>query len=405
MANKALAGTKVVEYAQFAAGPYCSKLLGDLGAEVIKVEPPEGDIARKRGPFPNDIPDEEKSGLFLHTNTNKKGITLNLKNTKGQELFKRLTQDADVVVEDSVPGTMQRWKLGYKHLSQTNPKLVMTSITPFGQTGPYRKYKANYLTIGHANGIGYLTPYQARNPQVREREPIRIGSYYYEFCSGLFGALGTMAALFSRRLTGKGQQVDISKQEAIMSLIRNYIAAYFDDKHSIHRADDFAFSAAPNLFPTKDGYIIIVTTEPAQWDGMMDLMNHPEWAKQEIFNEQNRRHHAFEYFELISEWTKNQPKDFLFRELQKRGAPAAPIANVAEVPTFEHLKERNFFVELDHPIAGKLSYASALAGFSRTPMALERPAPLLGQHNQEIYCGRLSLNPGDLAKLRGEGII
>ena len=181
MPDKALSGIKVLEYAQFVSGPYCTKLMADLGAEVTKIEPPEGDIARKRGPFPGDIPHHERSGLFLYNNTNKSGITLDLRSVEGRERFKKLVTETDIFIEDTPPGTMSKLGLDFNTLIEINPRLIMTSITPFGQTGPYKDYKAYYLNVSHASALGYLTPVIQKVSSRPKREPIREGGLIAEY--------------------------------------------------------------------------------------------------------------------------------------------------------------------------------------------------------------------------------
>lgn len=176
MGQKALTGVKVLDYSQLVTGPYCARLLADIGAEVIKVEPPSGDIARTRGPFPGHTPDPEASALFLYNNFNKLGVTLNLESSRGQDIFKELIKDADILIEDSSPGTMERLGLDYKSLQKVNPALIMASITPFGQTGPYKDYKANYMTTFHASGLGAITlPEPQWGKKILERPPVREG--------------------------------------------------------------------------------------------------------------------------------------------------------------------------------------------------------------------------------------
>jgi crotonobetainyl-CoA:carnitine CoA-transferase CaiB-like acyl-CoA transferase len=209
MAETALDGLKVLEYCQMISGPYCGKLLADLGAEVIKVEEPSvGDVARTRGPFPGDVTHPEKSGLFLYLNTNKLGITLNLGTASGRELFRRLAEQADVLLEDRPPGEMAKLGLDYASLSAINPRLIVTSITPFGQTGPYRDYKSYHLNLYHASGHSSFF-YVA--PRERRKEALVVaGGEVGDYDGGLSAAVATLAALFARLATGQGQHIDIS---------------------------------------------------------------------------------------------------------------------------------------------------------------------------------------------------
>jgi len=201
MPDKALSGTRVLEYAQFVSGPYCAKLMADLGAEVIKIEPPQGDIARKWGPFPGDVPHPERSGLFLYNNTNKYDVTLDLVSTEDKEIFKKLIEDTDVFIEDTPPGAMGKLCLDFGELRKINPRLVMASITPFGQTGPYKDYKAYYLNVSHGSGLGYTCPQFPDDPSILEREPLREGGLIAEYDCGICAAVATLSALYLSRST------------------------------------------------------------------------------------------------------------------------------------------------------------------------------------------------------------
>ncbi|MBE0415834.1 MAG: CoA transferase, partial [Dehalococcoidia bacterium] len=365
MPDKALSGTRVLEYAQFVAGPYCAKLMADLGAEVIKIEPPEGDVARRRGPFPNDIPHPERSGLFLYNNTNKSGITLNLDSTEGKEIFRRLIKDIDIFVEDTPPGMMKKLGLDYAALKEINPRLIMTSITPFGQTGPYKDYKAYYLNLSHGSGLGYTTPYNPLDPHILEREPVMEGALIGEYDSGLFAAVATLSALYLCVFTGRGQHIDVSKQEVLLHHLRVHMANYFDDGHWEHRADKDMLNAWGGVFPCKDGYIYTIFIEDQQWRGLVDLMGNPQWSKEEKFSPEKRRElRAEEVYPLLMPWIAEHTREEIFHGLQNRGCPACPVYKVGEVPHTEHMKARGFFVDLEHPEAGRLSYPSGLAKFS-----------------------------------------
>ncbi len=224
MSEQALSHLKVLELCNFVCGPYCTKLLADLGAEVIKVEPPGvGDESRRRGPFLNDIPHPERSGLFLYLNTNKSGITLDIKTTKGRGILKELIKKTDILVEDNPPKVMKELGLTYHELKKINPRLVMTSITPFGQTGPYRDYKAHEMNLYHAGGEGYLLPIQS--PDLT-REPVKAGGLVGDCICGLSSAIATLAAAYNMKETGVGQHIDVSKQDVLMTMVLLEIAMY-----------------------------------------------------------------------------------------------------------------------------------------------------------------------------------
>ncbi|MFW6126436.1 MAG: CaiB/BaiF CoA transferase family protein [Chloroflexota bacterium] len=404
MPGQLLAGTRVLEYAQFVSGPYCARLLAGFGAEVIKIEPPEGDLARQRGPFPHDNPHPERSGLFLYNNVNKLGITLDLQSSEGRDIFRRLASQVDILIEDTPPGTMQALGLGYDTLKETNPRLIMTSITPFGQTGPYRNYKAYYLNLSHASGLGYSTPL---DPQVVQREPLREGGLIGEYDCGTTAAIATLSAVYARIFSGTGQYIDVSKQEALLHLQRPEVALCIGDGETISRGDTDHVDALSGLYPCKDGYIYAVFSEDHHWHALVDLMGNPEWASDEKFSTVERRRQLTkeDTHPFLLPWFAEHTRDEVLHGLQQRRVPLGPIYRVEEVPHTEHMKARRFFVELDHPEAGRLSYPSAVAKFSQSPVNLKRPAPTLGQHNQDIYGGMLGYSAGELRQLGDRGII
>jgi crotonobetainyl-CoA:carnitine CoA-transferase CaiB-like acyl-CoA transferase len=370
MAEGPLSGVKLVEYCSFVSGPFCTKLFADLGAEVIKVETPEGDEARKRGAFLDEIPHPERSGLFLYLNTNKLGVTLNIHSATGRDIFKKLVADADILVEDRPPGEMEKLGLNYKVLKEVNPSLVMASITSFGQDGPYRDYKAYYLNTYHASGAGYVLP--AASPNA-DREPIKGGGFVGECDAGVSASVAILGALYWRRAGGTGQYIDISKQEAQMALERVNIVRYYElgkspTRYEINRVRD-------TLLRCRDGgYIMVVLHPDKQWKGVVEAMGTPKWTKQEKFGTHKVRESNF-----------NELREQVFKSPQTQA--------------------RGFYVEIEHPAAGTLMYPGQPYQFSKTAPRNNRGAPLLGQHNEEVYCRRLGYTKQDLVKLREAGVI
>ncbi len=404
MSKKALAGVKVLEYARFVAGPYCGKLLADLGAEVIKIEPPgAGDLSRKEGPFPDDIPHPEKSALFLYLNTNKFGITLNVDATPGKGIFKSLIKDADVLIEDESPRSMWERRLDFKILGKINPGLIMTSITPFGQTGPHAPCKAYPLNSVHAGMLGYMTPWVSRWP---DREPIQPGGYLGEYGSGLSAAVATLAALYVQRLNGQGQHVDISKQEAIIALNRVNAPQFPNYGESDTRFVNLS-GLLGDIVPCKDGYVVFQINETHHWQGFVRLIGSPEWALDPVYLEGEERGKRFmkEIRPRVIEWAKDYTKEELYHKGQAANCPFAVVNSPEDVFNSEQMKARGFFVDVEHPVAGRIKQAGAPFIMSETPWAVERPAPTLGQHNEEILCERLGYSKQELVELRREGII
>lgn len=402
MAVGPLSGVKLIEYCSFVSGPYCAKLFADLGAEVIKVETPAGDEARKRGPFLNDNPDPELSGLFLYLNTNKLGVTLNLDSAEGHGIFKKLIANADILIEDRPAGEMERLGLNYEALKQVNPDLIMASMTPFGQYGPYRDYKAYYLNLYHASGAGYVLP--AASPNA-DREPIKGGGFVGECDAGVSASVAILGALYWRNAGGTGQYIDISKQESQMALERVNIVRYYElgknpTRYEINRVRD-------TLLRCRDGgYVMVVLHPEKQWTGLAEALGNPEWVNDEKFNTQKAREANFGDLRarLREEALKYDTADLFYR-VQAQGTACAPVCSAEQVFESPQTKARRFYVEIDHPMTGPLMYPGLPYQLSRTAPQNNHGAPLLGQHNEEVYCNHLGYTKQDLIKFREAGVI
>ena len=282
MPAMALEGVRVLEVTRYISGPFCAKLLANYGAEVIKLESPEsGDPARQRGPFPNDMPHQEKSGLFLYLNANKKGVTLDITSPTGQQLFKRLVETSDILIENLTPGEMASFGLGYESLKEINPRLVMTSITPFGQTGPYRDYQFTELTLFAMTGAMF-------REGIPEREPLKYGGEITQYFAGCTGAAVTMSATFKALLTGQGEWIDLSAMECMA-----------DHPHQIAYRMPFAYSgerdtrrepSASRLlglprgtFRCKDGHVTLFPLGFRMWPYVARLIGRPELVEDPRF--------------------------------------------------------------------------------------------------------------------------
>lgn len=415
LAEKALTGIKVLECAQFVSGPFCAKLMADLGAEVTKVEPPGvGDVARSRGPFPNDVPHPERSALFLYLNTNKQSVTLNLEKPKGRELFKELVKEVDVLVEDTSPQTMPRLGLGYNDLKAINPQLVMTSITPFGETGPYSKYKSYYLNTFHAGGQGYTLPGGLGWLLFSDREPLKAGGFVGEYYSGVGAAVATVACLYGRELTAMGQHIDCSQQEILLGLMRHDFNKYNDGWIETRASRSFPLAG---LMQCKDGFVQVMPLYTHLWDRLLDAMGNPDWSKEEryqfsrvgfypttdepseITKDRNRVN------DLLAEWALKHTKDEIYYEVQAKGCPVGKVCTPEDIINDKQLQAREFFVEIDHPETGKMVYPGWPYKYSETPATIRRRAPLLGEHNEQIYCQRLGHSKAELVRMRQAQII
>ncbi len=405
MSAQALSGVKVVEWGEFISAPYCAKMLADMGAEVIKVEEPgSGDEARRYGPFPNDIPHPERSGLFLYLNTNKLGITLNPRLATGRAILKELLKEADIFVENRPPRLVEELGLDYASLSQVNRRLIVTSITPYGRTGPYRDYKGYDLNIQMAGGSGGVLGNLGR-------EPLGFPGDQGHYQGAISAASATMVALLAQRRDGLGQQVDISESEVIATLQRGYGPTNFVYRGVVakrlgHRSSGLMWPYG--VFPCKDGYVIILTMEDYHWKWFVEAMGNPEWAFDPRWKDAGsfgRVKYADELEAHLIGWLMDHTKDEVMELAQSHGCPFMKV-NTAEAGLESlHLKAREYFVAVEHPEVGTLSYAGAPVKLSQTPWRVVRRAPLLGEHNEAILCGRLGYSREYLAELRRAGVI
>lgn len=401
--EQALSDVKVLDLTQLIVGPYCSKLFADYGAEVLKIEKPgSGDPARKLGPFKGGVPHPEKSGLFLHLNTNKRGITLNLKNKEGKKIFEELVKKADILLESYPPGVMDKLGLGYKTLERINPKLVMTSISDFGQTGPYRNYKGSDMIFQGWGGP--MHSYGLPN-----RSPVKKGGTVTLYQAGTLAALATIIAFYAARYQGVGQQVDFSIFEAEAGCIDRRSAqclAYQYNGEITPRVDVRDMARYPHgIYPCSDGYFEIaggymVWPRIAAMIGRMDLADHELLSSPRAMVDPAAR----EMIEPIwMEWCMQHTKKEIIEAGQKTHNMCAPINVMDEVFDDPHWKARGFWEEIDHPVAGKLTYPGAPAQGTESKWKIRRPAPLLGQHNEEVYNG-LGYTSDELLKLSKQGV-
>lgn len=404
MDSGALTGLKVLEYGDFVAGPYCGKLLSDLGADVIKIEKPgKGDKARKYGPFPQDIPHPEKSGLFLYLNTNKRGITLNLKTAAGRKVFKELAKWADVLIENMPLSQLKTLGLDYETLHEVNPKLVVTSITYFGHTGPYANYKGCDLINVHTSGEAWLNPaYEVYNTD--HNPPLKLPGHSGDFQGGLIGAICTMSGVFSAKLNGTGEHIDLSQQEALSWLLCHEVGDYFDSGITYLRDRKYRWEHSPK-FTCKDGFVMMNIPEQF-WDTLVKMMGYPEWAKDEAFATPVSRYASLaKSFPRINEWTKTMTTAEMEKIARSHHVPFSVIHAVPEVAADPMFEERKFFVEVEHKEAGKLRFPGAPCKFTQSPLKIRRAAPLLGEHNGEVYEKILGYSTADIVKMKQTGTI
>lgn len=399
--DQPLEGIRVLELSQGIAGPYCAKLLADFGAEVVKAEPPGGDVGRTLGPFPEDTPDPEQSALFLHCNTNKRGITLDPATPGGQDLVRRLVARADVVIESEAPGVLDGWGIGYDALRAINPSLVLTSITPFGQDGPYASYKGEeivyYAMGGPMNSTG-----------LQEREPVKLAGSIITYQCGNLAATATLAAVLVAEQSGEGVRIDVSNLESQESSIDRrlaFLTGYAYNGAFPHREGTQRLTPAPmGVYPCADGYVQIITI-PA-WvprmlatlrDEELDrLYGDPMW----LFNPDVPEGTDAVLYPWLLERTRNEA----MLAAQEHAWPVTAVNSPADVVTDAHFTERGFLVDVDHPAAGRIRQPGAPFRM-QDGWKLRRPAPLLGQHNDDVYRHELGLTDAELTDLRAAGAI
>ncbi len=393
-----LAGIRVLELTGGPSVSYCTKLLAGLGAEVIKIESPAGDICRHSGPFPGDVPDPETSGLFLHLNTGKRSVRLDIERPEARALLKRLLAETDVMVEGYAPGALTALGLGYEALAAEFPRLIVTSITPFGQDGPYAQYLGAEIVTYALGGYLMLTG----SP---EREPLKSYSTQIEFQAGLQGLFGTMVALTGREADGRGDWVDVSAMEAATFLLGGPAQVCALTGEIRIRNGTRLIGLVPRYFypstlrPCRDGYVH-AHTNVRHPELMSVLMELPRLAEAEML--ETAAGHADEIDALMDEWLAGHDRREVVARAQELRVPFTEVFRPDEVLADPHHAERGAFVELDHPVAGRLTQPGPAVQFAATPWRVER-APMLGEHTDEVL-GRWC-SSAELAALLETGAI
>jgi len=396
----ALNGIKVLELSTHISGPYCAKLLGAFGAEVIKIEKPgQGDGARWQCSFMDDVPHPEKSALFLYLNTNKKSITLDIESREGEKIIKGLVKETDVLIENFMPGVMAELSLGYETLKEVNPGLIMASITDFGQTGVYRDFTGGRL-VDYAMG-GYM--YVNGDP---DREPLAGSGEQPAYQGGLNAYIGILSALMAREATNKGDHIDISIMECMASIHQyNINRCAYSGKIQTRTGNRHMWTHPVTIYPCKDGYVSISAVTDDQLERMLMMMGMPDVLENPTFKTgRNRLIHADEFDGQVAPWFRERTSRMIVGSCQEWRVPAARVNTVDDLLKDPHYRFRNFWVDVAHPVAGRLPYPTAPFKMSRTPACVAR-APLLGEHNQEIYIQRLRIHREVFVRLKKEGVI
>lgn len=372
---KALDGIRILDLSRVLAGPYCTMVLGDLGAEIIKIEQPGiGDDSRAYGPFIG-----KESAYFMSLNRGKKSIDLNLKDEADREIFLDLVKQSDVVIENYRPGTMAKLGFEYEDLKKVNPRIIYCAISGFGHSGPYSTRPAYDMIVQAMGGIMSITgePGQA---------PVRVGSSIGDITAGIFGAIGILAAVEARHTTGEGQKVDVGMLDCQVAILENAIARYLLSGEVPKPLGSRHPSIAPfQAFPTKDYYVIMSAGNDALWGKLCHVLGTPELIDDPRFVTNNDRNNNIdELCEIINKISVTKTTAEWMDILEKGGLPVGPINTIDRVVNDEQVQARDMIVEVEHPIAGKMKFAGNPIKLSATPGAVDEPAPILGQHKAEV---------------------
>ena len=394
-----LEGLKVLDLTHYVAGPYATRLMAAQGAEVIKVERPGvGDPSRRIGPYPDEVPHREKSALFLYLNTGKKSVTLNLKNEASKPILHHLLEWADVLVENFRPAVTERLGLDYDSVAAVNPGLVMTSISNFGQTGPYRDYGAREINLYAMGGLMYITG----DP---EREPLHMAARLAQYGAGQNAFAGTMGGLLHRDVSGAGQHVDVAISEYLATILENALSQYSYTGSNFRRTGNRGYGrAAWGPYPCRDGYVGVIAGPDHKWPEMAELMGIAELAEERFDDRAGRGENADELDALMLPWLMEHDRHEIFERAQHRGLAFAYVATPEDILGWEHLRERGFFAEVEHHEAGALEHPGLPWRVEGGDVSLDA-APTLGQHNSEVYSGMLGYSRDNVVRMRGMGVV
>ncbi|MBP3041170.1 CoA transferase [Bacillaceae bacterium Marseille-Q3522] len=391
-----LSGVKILDASQIMAGPYCTMVLADLGAEVIKIEKINGgDDSRQMGPYVNG-----ESTCFFQINRNKKSVALNLKTEEGKKIFYELAQNADVIVENYRPGVTKSLGIDYESIEQINNRIIYCSISGYGQTGPYAHKGGFDLVAQGMSGLMSMTGMPGGRP-------LKAGVAVYDIGAGITAVYSILAAYIHRLKTGKGQQVDVSLAEAGLPWFTWEAAAYFangtipEPTGWRHRV-----SAPYQAIRTKDGYMMIGCANQRTWEKLcIDVLHKPEWLEDERYLTNLLRHeHVEELEKEIEEITTLKDASYWITKCEQAGVPAGPINNFAEAVNNEHYLAREMIQELEHPLLGKMKVIGSPTKFSDTKVSIKTPAPLLGEHTEEVL-KQLHYSNDQIQNLIEQGIV
>lgn len=399
-----LEGLLVLDISRALAGPFCTMMLGDLGAEVIKVERPgRGDESRSWGPPFVGEPTEAYPGestYYLAANRSKRSLTVNLKSPEGQEIVKQLVAQSDVLVENFITGSLDKMGLGYEHLHTVNERLVYCSISGYGRTGPYAE-KGGYDFILQAEGgiMGITGPV--------EGPPFRVGVSIIDLTTGMFASTAILAALRAREITGEGQLLDLSLLNSSAAILANVASNYLIGGVEPKRMGNAHFNIAPyEVFRARDRWLTLGALNQRQWENLCAVVQRPDIIADPLFaSNQDRVTNRAALADALNEaFAARDARDWI-AELHAVGIPSGVINNIEDVFNHPQAEERDLRIELDHPTIGEVAFPGVPYKFSETPAQVRRPPPLLGEHNKEILEKMLGYSPQDVVRLREAGVI
>lgn len=391
----ALDGIRVIDLSRFIAGPLCCQILGDMGAEVIKVERPGGEDARRHIPFYNG-----HSVYTMIYNRNKHGVTLDTRHPEAIEILERLIADADIVVENYRPGTMEAMGLGYQRLKELNPRVILTSISGFGQTGPNRD-RALFDAIAQAESGLMSRTGGADDP------PMLTGTFIADYTAGFHGVMGTLLALQARARTGEGQHVDVACFDAMFSTLSTHLsaAAMFGTEAPRTGSRD-QITVPANVYPTADGYVYLHAGTNPMFPRLCTAMGRPELAGEQRFIDQTARlANVEELDEIVGAWTSRLTSDELAAELTTAGVPYGKVAGIRDAVASPQVKAREMMIDIEHPTVGTVTVPGITIKLSATPGTVRKPPPTVGEDTDAVFSRLLGFDEAKLARLRADGVV
>ena len=407
--NGLLDGVKALDLTHYFAGPYCTRLLAGLGADVVKIErPPSGDPLRRLGPFaanpgadraPDAAAPVEDGAWHLYLNAGKRSLALNLKTDAGRRTLLQLAAQADLLVENFAPGTLDRLGLGYPELCRANPSLVVVSISNFGQTGPRRHWRAAEVNLYAMGGLMNITG----DP---DREPLKEGAPLAQLGAGQNAFAAAVAALMYAEETGEGQQIDLSIAEYATNILENALMQYSYSGQEYTRVGNRGYGrAAWGIYPCRDGFVGIIAGPDHRWPEVARIMERAELADPRFASRRGRQDHADEVDALMLPWLIEHDKVDIFKAGQESGLGFSFVATMQDILEMEQLAARDYFVALAHPAAGTLRYPGAPARPDAADAWVFRRAPLYGEHTAAALSGWLGLDAANLAELAAAGAL